>query len=330
VDQADETGDMSTDNELPEAAKYMPPQTILRSEANSSEEEETPIRSLQMQRSGPRMGTFQVDPSKAYGLIKDGKKIVMYKSHLPRRNTTLSGPATPGPRHSVLDVSPMISNSGNVMMSAMYSGAGDVNTGPAIGPPEAFYPFVSVSADGQVGVEADSSSFDEDDLEDDQDSWNLQDFLDFGDDDEAELPDEEDSSSFGEQGEERVHPLLEHFGRGDVGAFRRNQTRHALISRNVVSRDSLAFAGPRGPNTIRGIKSDRLAAANTSITPLRRSRPPKNLSLTPSSPAAAIQKRKLSLGDHGSTNTSSTNTSSTNTSSTNTSSTNTKRAKKAA
>jgi len=209
----------------------------------------------------------------------------------------------------------MISNSANLMMSAMYSPLDQyiqLTGGQPLGPPEAFYPFVDISADGII-TQDDPSSYDEDDV-DSEDMWNIEDFLNFGE----VTSDEEGAADGGEEeditstiaeppsstparpttatSEDQVHPLLNHFNSGIVGAFRRNQNRHHLLSSNAASRDSLVFSGPYRQGTLRGIKGDRLAAANTPITPLRKRKlPSSTIPSSPGSPlATAQQKRKFS------------------------------------
>jgi hypothetical protein len=208
-------------------------------------------------------------------------------------------------------LSPMtLSNSANLMMSAMYEPMDGY--GQALGPPEAFYPFVSINADGNMTQDGHSSSFDEDDIEDDE-MWNIQDLIDFGDDTSDEEVDNDNDNDSGDSNnaanpsstpgrpstacsEEQAHPLLNHLNSNIVGAFRRNQTRHQLLSRNAASRESLAFSGRYGTGTIRGIKGGRLAAANTPITPMRKSKTAKAMEPTSPTPAvdAAERKRKFS------------------------------------
>jgi ribosomal protein S3AE len=87
---------------------------------------------------------------------------------------------------------------------------------------------------------------------------------------------------------------------GRVGAFRSNQNRHSLLSRNSASRESLAFSGRYGQGAIRGIKGGRLAAANTPITPLRKSKISKaELIVSPSPAEGADKKRKFTGESHG-------------------------------
>lgn len=171
-----------------------------------------------------------------------------------------------------------------MMLSAMFTPMDSLFRGNALGPPEAFYPFVSVAANGVITQDDPSSSFDDDDIDDDE--WNIGDIIDFGDEtSDEECPGEEEDSSESPTdmsstplrpttagSEDQVHPLLNHLDRGLVGAFRRNQSRHQLLTRNVASRESLAFSGPFGEGTLRGIKGGRLAAVNTPITPPRKSK----------------------------------------------------------
>lgn len=194
-------------------------------------------------------------------------------------------------------MSPMISNSANLMMSAMYTDMEANLGGQALGPPEAFYPFVSINANGAIIQESPSSSFDEDEGDEDE-NWNIRDLIDFGDDSDAEGNGNETETPSTParplSSEDQVHPLLEHFDRGVVGAFRRNQNRHHLITRNAASRESLSFSGAYQP--VRGIKGGRLAAANTPITPLRKSKA-LPIATTPSSPVPAVDRKRKFSGE---------------------------------
>ncbi|KAF4618129.1 hypothetical protein G7Y89_g14979 [Cudoniella acicularis] len=101
-----------------------------------------------------------------------------------------------------------------------------------------------------------------------------------------------------------VHPLLNHFNSNDVvGAFRRNQNRHQLLTRNALSHEALAFSGPYGQGTLRGIKGGRLAAANTPITPMRKRKNTQPIASSPGSPLANISatngKRKFDQDHFG-------------------------------
>jgi hypothetical protein len=220
----------------------------------------------------------------------------------------------------------MISNSGNIMMSAMadfsdpFGGFNGMNTwigGQALGPPEAFYPFTSINADGTLAHDS-SSAYDDDDL-DDEDLLDVNDFITFGDDDSDDDNGEVEQSSDADvtstpapsstparpttaRSEDQVHPLLAHFNKGVVGSFRRNQNRHQLLTRNSASRESLAFGGTHLEGTIRGVKSGRLHHANTPITPARKAKTLKPVvPSSPASPLAQLNKKRRYDGEdfHG-------------------------------
>ena len=195
-------------------------------------------------------------------------------------------------------------------MSAMNSQPlDDFFAGQALGPPEAFYSFTSINADGTI--DTDSPSFDEDDLEDDD--WNIEDLIKF--DEETSNDENEDPSSDASgtvepsstparpttfTSEDQVHPLLHHLQNGNVSAFRQNQVRHQLMNRNAITNEALEFSGKGAFNdgTLRGIKHGRLEAASVSMTPLRKQKRMTPLNaLSPSSPLADVslmnKKRKF-------------------------------------
>lgn len=184
---------------------------------------------------------------------------------------------SPGPIFSN-DVTPMISNSANLMMSAMSTPFDDLFHGQAIGPSEAFFPFTSIQADGSLYQDTGDIEYDEDDSSSPEDFMDMRNYIEFVDYPATDDEDGGEPSSDNAGGdsarpttatsESQVHPLLNHFDSGVVGAFRKNQNRHQLLSRNAESHASLAFHGPNRP--VRGIKGGRLQAANTPITPLRK------------------------------------------------------------
>lgn len=291
--------------------------------SSSDDEDVQLIRRNPYRRTGPRLGSWVTDASKPFAVLDTrGKKLVMFKARTGRRNSmSNAGHPTPLPymddeEHDLNDMtqmSPMISNSANMMMSAMYTPMDSLG-GQALGPPEAFYPFVSVANNGQVTTDMGSSSFDEDDIDDD-DLWNIGDLIDFGDEattDEEQGPAGEEDDSCGSQemglpssgtgrpstanSDDHNQNLLNHLNSGIVGAFRRNQTRHQLLSRNSASRDSLAFGGRYGSGTIRGIKGGRLAAANTPITPMRKTKVQRADPVISPTPADG-KKRKFSANE---------------------------------
>lgn len=315
----------TTEEDLPPAAKFLPARTVLRRQSNDSSSSEEDIQVIrrnpyrQPQRSGPKLGSWVTDASKPFAVLDSrGKKLMMFRARISRRHSMNSSSGRPVPRaymeeddhdvNGMEQMSPMISNSANLMMSAMYTPMDNLG-GHALGPPEAFYPFVSIAANGNVTQDCPSSSFDEDDVDDD-DLWNIADLVDFGDDTSSEdgnNEEDEDSCDSATAGhpsstprrpstansEDQTHSLLNHLNSGIVGAFRRNQTRHQLLSRNSASRESLAFSGRYGNGAIRGIKGGRLAAANTPITPLRKRKTTRADPISPS-PADGDKKRKFS------------------------------------
>ncbi|KAF2687466.1 hypothetical protein K458DRAFT_386282 [Lentithecium fluviatile CBS 122367] len=153
----------------------------------------------------------------------------------------------------------------------------------SIGPPEAFYPFVSIGANGTI-------MDDEDDYEDEdsQEDLNITDFMDFGDDaddtdveqedEETDVPATPATSMLALNGSTPAQPtpmtetptnrkrntsdvMLQHFDRGVVTAFRNNQNRYRDLS--CLPSDPTIRASVSRP--IRSGKS-----AETVMTPLRK------------------------------------------------------------
>ncbi|KAL3428086.1 hypothetical protein PVAG01_01595 [Phlyctema vagabunda] len=323
----------TTEEDLPLAAKYIPSRKLRgshsSSDSSSSEEDITVIRNAHKHISnrGPKLGSWVHDRTKPFVLLDShGKNLLIFKAQTRRYsfNGTNSQPTagflpdfdpeTPGGEQ----ISPMMSDPANLMMSAFFSTAIDnsILSGHALGPPEAFHPFTSVATDGTVSQDS-PSSYDEEEV-DDEDLWDLDDFVKFDEASSADEGDAEDDERVRNENRDPMsstparpttatsednqeHPLLNHLNGGLVGAFRRNQTRHQLLIRNTATRDSLAFSGPYRQGTLRGIKKGSLAAANTPITPMRKQKTAKP-ALLPSSPGsplaaaanAAQKKRKFS------------------------------------
>ena len=254
---------------------------------------------------GPRLGSWIHNASRPFAVINsDGNRLYMFKARVNRRyshgdlrpqssSALESEGETPGER------TPMVSNSGNLMLSAMYTPLGPYlnNLGDqAMGPPEAFYPFTSINANGEI-VQDSPSSFDEDDL-DDEELWDVEDFINFGEQSSDEEGDDEESVQTPRpttaSSEDQRHSNL--LNPGIVGAFRKNQQKHKLMTRYNATVDSLVFAGPYAATTLRGIKDGRIAHAATAITPLRKQKAPP----IESSPLAAhSNKRKFSGEERG-------------------------------
>ncbi|KAH8652636.1 hypothetical protein BGZ60DRAFT_181815 [Tricladium varicosporioides] len=314
----------TTDEDLPEVAKFVPARSVLKPIADevSDDEEEIAVTRRGPKKNGPKLGSFFHDKRNSFAVIDSkGKKLVMFRAKKTARRYSFNGmdarpklntiQETDAENMCMEEMSPMISNSGNLMLSAMYTPL-DTFVGQAVGPPEAFLPFTSISADGIITHDS-TSSFDEDDV-DDEELWKLEDFLNFGgqssesdnDDDDQDPSPSSDTMELSSTparpttatSEDQVHPLLNHFNSNDVvGAFRRNQNRHQLLTRNALSSEALAFSGPFGQGTLRGIKGGRLAAANTPITPMRKRKGIQPIGSSPGSPlanlSAANSKRKF-------------------------------------
>jgi hypothetical protein len=195
----------------------------------------------------------------------------------------------------------------DIMLTGIFGSAPTNNflfAGESVGPPEAFYPFVSVGDDNNIIDDEIDDDFDDD--EDFEDDLNIGDFMDFGsdmDDSDAEHDEEMDvpatpaTSMVALNGSTPAQPtpmaetpvnrrrntsdvMLEHFDRGVVTAFRNNQNRHRDIANLPNDIDLRASVS-------RPIRSGRSAEAL--ISPLRKrgAMPKKKLG---SSPFAGVTK----------------------------------------
>lgn len=260
---------------------------------------------------GPLLGRWVRDRTKPFVLLDNKtKKLVMFKADISPRRWSMDDNNAPQNLGSFVhqqdsfvespmeELSPMISNSGNLMMSAMYGGIGN----QAFGPPEAFFPFTNIDPNGTI-MQDSLESYDEDDTTEDDKLLQLGDLIDFGDesdegDQEAAIvePWSTPARPNTAASEDQTH---HHLDSRTVGAFRKNQVEHQLLSRNKVSQASLAFGGSMNQAPIRGLKNHRIAAGNTPITPVRRQKPAK--AALPSSPASPLvrqsNKRKASNGE---------------------------------
>ncbi|KAI9831550.1 MAG: hypothetical protein M1819_004780 [Sarea resinae] len=318
---ASEEGD-TTDEDLPPPATIARPRSVLRrvsSSSSGSGSETTPvpfrraIATPTSRRVGPSMGSWVADPSKPIAVIDStGKRMVIYPARIPtKKDANLFGivgngsmRTSPGTPFQSLGedsdndrsdfsqdlTSPIVGSGANLMMGGLLHGEPGSEYllgGQVLGPPEAFYPFKSVGSDGQIMEE------EEDDDIEDEDLWNVHDFIDFGDGStDSEGEENHDGLVTSPATSMIVHPastparggdattpsrdstaqLLDHFDRGVVTAFRRNQTRHKVLLSRSQSRDVPASNAISGmPYANRGpIKGGRLAAANSPITPMRK------------------------------------------------------------
>lgn len=204
--------------------------------------------------------------------------------------------------HDFSQSSPILSNSGNLMMGAMVSSNtfGDFMNGTqAVGPTEAFMPPVSALED----ISEEDEDYDEYEEDQDEQRLKLDDFLDMEDLDGAQDNpfDEDDEYWTTPQRPDtpggNINSLLDHSHLLNnshlAGAFRRDQQTHQLLRSGKATRESLAFSGPLHHGTLRGIKDGRLSSTNIPISPMRKHK--RNMSDLASSPlAGASQKRKSS------------------------------------
>jgi hypothetical protein len=208
----------------------------------------------------------------------------------------------------------MLCNSANLMMSAMGESQLDAFFGgQAMGPPEAFYAFTSVNADGSIETDSLPSAYGEEDFDNDMTILDMEAMIDF-DSDPSDDENEEDQTSDSPgtiepsstparptalSSEDQPHALLSHLHNGNIRAFHRNQKDRQLILGGAMTRDALEFSGTSfNEGTLRGIKHGRLEAANTPITPVRRNQSMKPMQASsPGSPLADIsalnKKRKF-------------------------------------
>jgi len=165
----------------------------------------------------------------------------------------------------------------------------------SIGPPEAFYPFVSIGSNGNMNFMSGDEYDDSDEYEEDV---NITEFMDFGSDaDDTDVDQEEETdvpatpatSQIAVNGSTPAQPtpatetpgarkrttsdvMLEHFDRGVVTAFRNNQNRYrdvASLPQDPVVRASVS----------RPVRSGKSAEAL--ITPLRKRSKSNRMNKTP-------------------------------------------------
>ncbi|KAG6092379.1 hypothetical protein E4U30_005492 [Claviceps sp. LM220 group G6] len=258
---------------------------------------------VKTQRGQPRVGRFNLDRS--------DKKPIAVLNPLTRKMMIF----TPHRRHH-LDLSPeqfnfawpveeqqspILSNSANMMLSAMFSSNtfGDFVNAQAMGPTEAFFPF---SSEAGTGEESPAGSIQGDEA-DAEEKLDINDFITW-----------DDSHSSGEEGEDKgdwepsatpsrptTRPteidVLSHLNPDTVGAFRRNQINQQLILSNKATQDSLVFSGPYNYSAIRGLKSDRFDTAGVPLTPLRRHK--KHMTDIGRSPLESVSAKRKASGTEG-------------------------------
>ncbi|KAI0872361.1 hypothetical protein GGS24DRAFT_468104 [Hypoxylon argillaceum] len=286
------------------------PRPIRRKARRDLEEEASEASDVEIikgRRGHPRVGRFSLDKSskKPIAMVnpRTGKLMIFTTHRSLKRGFDLSPEQFKFPFFDQTQTSPILGNPGNIMMSGMISSNtfGDFMNTHAVGPAEAWY----AQAPDTNGF-GDTSGSEGQAVDDEEKNLRIEDFLDI--DDDSELSDEQQEMDKDDGDEILCTPgrpttsssdmtsLLDHFEHNSnlVGAFRRDQAHHRLITRSKATHDSLAFSGPYFEGTLRGIKDGRIATANVPISPLRRR---KKIPEFASSPLSSSTKRKAS-SDH--------------------------------
>ncbi|KAL7948850.1 hypothetical protein V8C42DRAFT_230935 [Trichoderma barbatum] len=276
LDGYESDGDTTDEEDIPEPVirKKARRQSNALSDEASDSEADSPVKP---ERGQPRVGRFNLDRSdkKPIAVLNPlTRKMMIFTPHR-RRQLDLSPEQFNFPWAIEDQSSPLLSNSANMMLSAMFSSNtfGDFVNAQAMGPAEAFFPFQAEAN----GDDSSTSPSMEDEDEDDEEKLNINDFITFG-----EADDEESSGDEGNDDKWGVSPkrpttssgdmgeVLSHLNSDTVGAFRRNQINQQLILSNQATQDSLAFSGPYNYTALRGLKSDRFDTAAVPLTPIRR------------------------------------------------------------
>ncbi|KHN93748.1 uncharacterized protein MAM_08389 [Metarhizium album ARSEF 1941] len=272
--------------------------SVPMSEASDSDVP-SPVKS---QRGQPRVGRFNLDRSdkKPIAVLNPlTRKMMIFTPHR-RRQLDLSPEQFNLPWALEEQSSPILSNSANMMLSAMFScnTFGDFVNAQTMGPTEAFFPFSS-EANAADGSSSASLQGEEDEAEKKLD---ISDFITW---DGSNSSGDEGNDGTWEPSSTPVRPaaassereMLSHLNSATVGAFRRNQINQQLILSNKATQDSLAFSGPYNYSAIRGLKSDRFDTAGIPLTPIRRQK--KHASEAIRSPLESVSAKRKASGDVG-------------------------------
>ncbi|KAF2191192.1 hypothetical protein K469DRAFT_366332 [Zopfia rhizophila CBS 207.26] len=218
-----------------------------------------------------------------------------YTAYSSTTSTTNNSPRTSLQQFNAEDsdfsdfANPFQSPAADIMLTGIFGSAPASNYmfGPSsVGPPEAFYPFVSIEQNGNMVYEEDEYDDDDDNLY--ENDINIADFMDFGSDvDDTDVEEEEEetdvpatpaTSMIALNGSTPAQPtptmetptnrkrnasdaMLERFDRGVVTAFRNNQDRYRGLACLPHDPDLRASVS-------RPIRSGR--SAETLISPLRK------------------------------------------------------------
>ncbi|TFB01967.1 hypothetical protein CCMA1212_005743 [Trichoderma ghanense] len=279
LDGYESDGDTTDEEEIPEPIirkRSRRQSNAMSDEEASGTEADSPVKP---ERGQPRVGRFNLDRSdkKPIAVLNPlTRKMMIFTPTRRRQQLDLSPEQFNFPWAIEESSAPLLSNSANMMLSAMFSSNtfGDFVNAQAMGPAEAFFPF---PAEANADDSSTAPSMEEEEEEDDEEKLNINDFITFG-----EADDDESSGDEGNANKWRASPnrpatassdmgeVLSHLNSNTVGAFRRNQINQQLILSNQATQDSLAFSGPYNYTALRGLKSDRFDTAAIPLTPLRR------------------------------------------------------------
>lgn len=249
------------------------------------------------QRGQPRVGRFNLDSSekKPVAVLNPlTRKMMIFTPHR-RRQLDLSPEQFNLPWVLEEQPSPLLSNSANMMLSAMFSSNtfGDFVNAQTMCPAEAFFPFPS------EGNTADESSMEPSDEDEAEKKLDINDFITWDNDEssgEDGAPGVWEPSSTPATASVELD-MLSHLNSETVGAFRRNQINQQLILSNQATQDSLAFSGPYNYTALKGLKSDRFDTAGLPLTPIRRQK--KHLGDVTRSPLESVTAKRKASSDAG-------------------------------
>lgn len=271
------------------------------SDEASDSEADSPVKT---ERGQPRVGRFKLDRSdkKPIAVLNPlTRKMMIFTPHR-RRQLDLSPEQFNFPWAIEEQSSPLLSNSANMMLSAMFSSNtfGDFVNAQTMGPAEAFFPFPS---EANADDSSTSPSMDGDDDDEDEEKLDINDFITFGEaDDDESSGDEGNDDKWGASPKRPTTAssemgALSHLNSDTVGAFRRNQINQQLILSNQATQDSLAFSGPYNYTALRGLKSDRFDTAAVPLTPIRRHK--KHVSDLARSPLESVSAKRKASSEAG-------------------------------
>ncbi|KAI0025362.1 hypothetical protein F4780DRAFT_720715 [Xylariomycetidae sp. FL0641] len=303
--QTDSEGDTTDEEEPPE--KPIRRKTRREVVEEDSDSDIDTVSITRPRRGQPRVGRFNLDKSskKPIAILnpKTGKMMIFTQQAMRDKGFDLSPEQFNFNYFEQVQSSPILSNPGNIMMSGMISSStyGDFMNTHAVGPAEAWY---AQATDGTAIEESEGSDYQV--VDDEEKNLKLEDFITL-DDDGGSSDDEKMGNPAADDDVFRtpargdtnsdVTSLLSHFEHNAniVGAFRRDQANHNLISRSKATRESLAFSGPYYEGTLRGIKDGRLATTNVPISPLRKQKRAPELA---SSPLSSLSQKRKAPSEH--------------------------------